>query len=49
VGTLEIRDVTIVIKGYCAKPRGAECPAKFCLDCPFFARDEVRVVKSEER
>jgi len=38
--------ITVVIEGECGKPDKSEpCPSRFCLVCPFFLQDRIRVKK----
>jgi len=43
----DFRGITVTIRGYCAKPKGEECPAKLCLNCPFLAVEEIRVEREK--
>jgi len=37
--------ITVVIEGECGKPEDQPCPSRFCLVCPFFLQDRIRVKK----
>jgi len=42
--------ITIVIEGECGKVNESEpCPSRFCLVCPFFLQNEIRVRKDAGR
>jgi len=43
----DFRGITVLIRGYCAKPKGEECPTKLCLNCIFFTPEEIKVEREK--